>query len=213
MVNQGQKQLLWDLVNTFPKFLYNPFFEQTNYYLFEGSLILFNVISFLILIGATVEGEKTQGLLVKMVYVRQVDITYDSVNFDDPISTISYFTRLYLSFALSTEEAEKAIKDLLMRIKESKEGSKESVEVQMQRIMRLAAEKIHGAFRELKQDSVVNTAEFVMLVMNEALKSLIDLMYDGDDDYEDDTPLSKYFQIRNRTIKDVGALKDYEVLG
>ena len=80
--------------------------------------------------------------------------------------------------------------------------------------MRLAAEKIHGAVWELNRDSIVTTAEFVMVVMQEALKNLIDLLYDGDDDDEGEDNISRFvIQNHNDTKKDAGVSKDYEVLG
>ena len=169
-------------------------------------------MSFLILIGAIEDGQKTRSLLLKMIYVQQADIAYDSVNFDDPISTLSYFASLYISFALNSEGAEQIFNSFIMRIikKKTKEGSTKSAEVQAQDIMRLAAEKIHGALRGLKWDSVTITAEFLLLVMNEALKSLIELLNDDDDD--DDSPKFT-FQILDHAKKDAGVLKDYEVLG
>ena len=141
-----------------------------------------------------------------------MDTTYDSVNFDDPISTLSYFKKLYINFALNSEEAEQIFNDFMMQIikKKTKRGSTKSVEVRAQDIMRLAAEKIHGAFRELNQDSIVITAEFVMLVMQEALKSLTELLYDDD---EDDSLYKFTLHIRDHAKKDAGASKDYEVLG
>jgi hypothetical protein len=83
------------------------------------------------------------------------------------------------------------------------------LEIQAHHIMRLAAEKIHGAIQELNQDSVVTTAEFVKLVWTDALRSLLELMYGSDDD--DD--VTKLFRISNHSKKDAGILKDYELLG
>ena len=80
--------------------------------------------------------------------------------------------------------------------------------------MRLAAEKIHGAVRELNRDSIVTTAELVMVVMQEALKNLIELLYNGDDDDEEEDNISRFvIQNHNDTKKDAGVSKDYEVLG
>ena len=145
-----------------------------------------------------------------MIYVQQADIAYDSVDFDDPISTQSYFKKLFLSY-LNTEEIEKYVNDMVMQIstKKTKEVSEKSVEVQAQHIMRSAAEKVHGAFQELKRDSIITTADFVALVMDEAIRSLIYAVY-GDDDDDDSTEFN--FQIRDRT-KDAGVSKDYNVLG
>jgi hypothetical protein len=184
--------------------------------LLEGSLILFNLLLYLTLIETIKDEEQSFRILVKMIYAQQTDIAYDSVDFDDPASTLSYFTKLYLSFTDNTKEVEEHFKETMMWIikKKTKEGSNE---VRAQHIMRLAAEKIHGAFRELKRDKVVTTSEFVIQVILEAMSSLIDLMDDDDDD--DDGSFRYAFRIRDHSMKDAGASKDtgaskgYEALG
>jgi hypothetical protein len=78
--------------------------------------------------------------------------------------------------------------------------------------MRTAAEHVHAAFQNLNQDSISNTANYVLSVMREALESLIGLVQDAEDEDSD----SKYtFQlIRDHSKKDPGSvLKDYESLG
>ena len=191
----------------------NKLIDTLVFFSLEGSLILLSLLSFLTLIGAKEDDDKTQSRLLKMIYVQQTDTTYDSVNFDDPISNLSYFKKLVLSFALtiSSEEVDQYFNNLMMQIIKTKtmKNSKKSAEVQAQHIMRSAAEKIHDALQELNQDSIVTTAEFVMLVILEALGSLVDLSYDSDDD--DD--VSKLFRIRNHIEKDAGVSTDYEVLG
>jgi len=176
-----------------------------------GSLILFNLISLFTLFDVVEDGELALGLLASIIYIQQTDVTYDSVNFDDPISTLSYFKKLYQSFSrASEEEVDQLFKDLTRLMKY--EGSK-SAEVEAQHIMRSAAEKIHVAFRELNQDSIANTANFVFLVLKEAVGSLIDLVQDSDDDDDDDDTKYTFQLIRDHTKKDPGVLKDYEVLG
>jgi len=172
---------------------------------------LFNLISLLTLFDVVEDGELALGLLASIIYIQQTDVTYDSVNFDDPISTLSYFKKLYQSFSrASEEEVDQLFKDLTRLMKY--EGSK-SAEVEAQHIMRSAAEKIHVAFRELNQDSIANTANFVFLVLKEAVGSLIDLVQDSDDDDDDDDTKYTFQLIRDHTKKDPGVLKDYEVLG
>jgi hypothetical protein len=157
------------------------------------------------------DGELALGLLASIIYIQQTDVTYDSVNFDDPISTLSYFKKLYQSFSrASEEEVDQLFKDLTRLMKY--EGSK-SAEAEAQHIMKSAAEKIHIAFRELNQDSIANTANFVFLVLKEAIGSLIDLVQDSDDDDDDDDTKYTFQLIRDHTKKDPGVLKDYEVLG
>lgn len=89
----------------------------------------------------------------------------------------------------------------------TKKGSTDSAEVQALQIMRTAAEKIHGAFRELHPDSFVITAKFGLLVMKDAAGSLEDLALDG----------SGFFRKYNiqliRDKEDARVLKDYEILG
>ncbi|KAF8814005.1 hypothetical protein BYT27DRAFT_7083022 [Phlegmacium glaucopus] len=176
-----------------------------------GSLILFNLLTLLTLFDVVEDGELALGLLASIIYIQQTDITYDSINFEDPISTLSYFKKLYQSFSrASEEEVDQLFKDLTRLMK--REGSSKSAEVEAQQIMRSAAEKIHIAFRELNQDSISNTANFVFLVLKEAVESLIDLVQDSEDDDDSDTKYT--FQlIRDHTKKDAGVLKDYEVLG
>lgn len=156
------------------------------------------------------DGELALGLLASIIYIQQTDITYDSINFDDPLSTLSYFKKLYQSFSrTSDEEVDQLFKDLTRLLKTE---SSKSAETQAHDIMRSAAEKIHNAFRELNQDSIANTTNFVFLVLKEAVESLIDLVQDSDDDDDGDTKYT--FQlIRDHTKKDAGVLKDYEVLG
>ena len=152
-------------------------------------------------------------LLVKMLYVQQTDRSYDSVNFDDPISTLSYFKKLYQSFTLilSSEEVDQHFNELMMHIikAKTKKDSKKSAQVQAQHIMRLAAEKIHSAFQELNRDSVATTAQFVLVVMRGALESLVDLCHDADGD--DDG--SRFFQIRNHIAEEAGVSNEYEIVG
>ena len=171
---------------------------------YKGSLILLNFLSLVTISGVIDEGELALGLLGAIIYIQQVDITYDSVNFDDPISTLSYFKKLYQSFLrCSDEEVDIIFNELTQLLKTG--GNSESAEIEAQRIMRSAAEKIHGALQELNQGSISKTAAFVYAVFKEAVKALIDLVPDkGVDDIQ---------FIRNHTKKDAGVLKDYEVLG
>ena len=158
------------------------------------------------------DGELALSLLASIIYIQRTDITYDSVDFEDPQSTLSYFKKLYQSFSrTSEEEVDQLFKDLTRLMKT--DGST-SAEAEAQRIMKTAAEKIHVAFRELTQDSIANTANFVIIVLKEAVEGLIDLVQDSDDDDDDDDDTKYTFQlIRDHTKKDAGVLKDYEVLG
>ena len=148
--------------------------------------------------------------MAKLIYLQQTDFTYDSVNFDDPVSTLSYFKKLFQSFSrISDEEVEKIFKDMMGFInKRSMEGSIHSSEIQAQHIMKTAAEKIHTAFQELNRDSFVVTARFVFQVMKEAVDGLVDLIHDR----EGEGDFARFTLQRKRDKKD-GGLKDYEVLG
>jgi len=176
-----------------------------------GSLIFLNFVLLLILSEVVEDGEMSLGLMASLIYIQRTDITYDSVDFDDPLSTLSYFKKLYQSFSrVSEEEVEQLFKDLTRLLKID---ASQSAEVEAQHIMRSAAEKIHVAFRELNQDSIANTANYVFLVLKEALESLVNLVQDSDDDDDDDDSKYTFQLIRDHTKKDPGVLKEYEVLG
>jgi hypothetical protein len=170
------------------------------------------LLSFLAIIGTIKADENIQIVLVKMIFVQQVDFAYDSVNFDDPISTQSYFKMLYISFTGNPEEVINNLMTEMMK-KKNKDGSRKH-EVEAQHIMRSAAEKIHGVIRELKQDTTVIASEFVALVMRQAVHRLVDLVYDSvasDEDDDDFIPMSA-FHIRDNTREDAGVSTDYEPL-
>ena len=48
-----------------------------------------------------IEEERKTDFLAR---IQQTDIIYNSVNFDDPISTLSYFTKLCQPFTRNSEE-------------------------------------------------------------------------------------------------------------
>jgi len=156
-----------------------------------GVLILLNLFSVILTAGATeIEGNNTI-LMARMIFIQQADKTYDSINFNDPKSTLSYFKELYRPFFPDLEkeiDMDKRFNNLMRKLSmKAVDGSMKSVEIQ--NIMRMTAEKIHGAFRELKRDSVMDTANVVFNVMEEALSRLLDLIKDGDDDDKDSPPI------------------------
>jgi hypothetical protein len=64
------------------------------------------------LIKATEDGERVRRYRASIIYIQHIDSTYDSVDFDDPISTLSYFKKIFLSFSkLSDEEVNKRIRN------------------------------------------------------------------------------------------------------
>jgi viroplasmin and RNaseH domain-containing protein len=148
--------------------------------LLEGSLIACNLFLLQVLQEANEDRQETLTNYMGTIYIQQMDISYDSVDFDDPISTLSYFKKLYRSCTfLSEEEVERRWKSIMLFIKmKTEEGSTKSAEVQLHHIMRSAAEKIHGALNQ-DSDSVATpkqTSEFVTLVMTEAIHNIIGLL-------------------------------------
>ena len=175
---------------------YNPFMNRpidtlVFFFLLKGFLFLTCWISIPIIIGEIKSiQDSTQdrkgndfllGLVKELVYLHETDITYDSVNFDDPISTASYFTKL---MAGKGEFCEILIDSMGQTVR-SKDGSTQSAEVPMHHIMRSAAEKVHDAFREFNRDSsAMGSFELLMSVkyaVNEALRSILDVLKEGDD--------------------------------
>ena len=119
--------------------------------------------------------------LATAICIQHTDITYDSVNFDDPISTLSYFKKIYKQFRLESEEEEvdRVFTSMMQLFKMRVEkGSKISAEVQAQHIMRSAAEKIHIAFRGLNQNSIGDAEQTALIATVEAMQSLLELMDD-----------------------------------
>ena len=202
--------MLWDLVNTLTNFLYNPFLNKLIDALPEGSISLFNLLLVDTLFDLMEEGRKTETLLEMIIFVQRTDFTYDSVNFDDPISNLSYYKKLFQCFKEeSVEETDQTFQELMEGYKmKTKEGSTNSAEVQALHIMRSAAEKIHDALRDVNRDSFLITAQFVFLVMQEAGGSLLDLLTDDDDDGDSSENDLKLVHNKNDTFS-----KDYEVLG
>ena len=133
-------------------------------------------------IKATEEGDGIRLGLTIIVYVQYLDRTvYDSVNFDDPISTLSYFKKIQQSYTrTSDEEVDNDFEAMLYFFKlRSERGSKLSAEAQAHQIMRSTAEKIHATFRDLEQEGDGGTrAVFVTSMVLEAQISLLKLMRD-----------------------------------
>jgi len=130
-------------------------------------------------------------LMAKLIYILKTDATYDSVNFDDPISTRSYFVKFCLDVTHTVSEEEElnqTFKNLMSRIiMKTKDGSKQSAEGPIHLIMRSSSEKIHDIIREFNsrcQDSKSDChgwGEVLIAVGHanlEALHSISDLMHD-----------------------------------
>jgi len=174
------------------------------------TLLVVNGLTLLTMYDLVEDSEVALGLLASIIYIQQVDMGFDKVNFDEPIPTLIYFKTLYQAFSrIPPNEVDELFTDLTRLIKS---GGANNAEGEAHRIMRNAAEQIHYAFQDLNQESISNTANFVLLVIKDALEGLIELVQDSEDDDSD----SKYtFQlIRDHSKKDPGSvLKDYESLG
>jgi len=117
--------------------------------------------------------------MAMIIYIQRTDTTYDSVNFDDPISTLSYFKKVYQPFSqTSDEEVDKHFEPMMSYFERTtKRGSELSAEVQAHQIMRSAAEKIHATFQELDRDMYGIRVMTVTGVISEAHHSLVRLMH------------------------------------
>lgn len=156
------------------------------------------------------DSEVALGLLASIIYIQQADMAFENVNLSDPIVTLEYFKSLYQAFSrVPPEEVDELFKDLTRLMKLG--GTPNNAEGEAHNIMKTAAEQVHTAFQNLQQESISDVANYVLLVMRDALEKLIDLVQDSEDDSD-----SKYtFQlIRDHSKKDpASVLKDYESLG
>ena len=146
-----------------------------------------------------------------MISVQKADSDYDSVDFEDFTSTLSHFKKLSRpSTTMSEEEIDNhynefMAKTIMKQTKKDPEKSAAEVELEVQDIFRLAAEKIHGAFRELQPDSIETTAEFLQLVVQEAWMKLFELLSDDDDNSSPKRAL--------QLDPEPESSKEYEVIG
>lgn len=175
-----------------------------------GGLVLANGLTLLTMSDLIEDSEVALGLLASIIYIQQADMAFDKVNFNDPITTLEHFKSLYQAFSrVPPEEVDELFKDLTRLMKAG--GTVNNAEGEAHSIMRNASEQVHLAFENLQQQSISDVANYVLLVMKDALEKLIDLVQDSEDDSD-----SKYaFQlIRDHSKKDpASVLKDYESLG
>jgi DNA-binding transcriptional ArsR family regulator len=118
-------------------------------------------------------GGRFRSNIAETIYVQHIDTTYDSVDFDDPISTLSYFKKICIPVYSKSDEIFEGMMSIFKRRTEM--GSKILAEVKAQQIMRSAAEKVHDCFQELNRDSsesYLNTALIVAKTILEAYTSL-----------------------------------------
>ena len=133
-----------------------------------------------------------QELLARIIINQQIDSTYyEFVNFDDPISTLSYFKKLCRPLlSLSEEEFDQ----MFTHFKEN--GSKISAEAQAHHIMRSAAEKIDVAliaFRKMKREEmhVFLVDEIMVDAVQEAFGKILVLIRDCNNELEKDRDHTK----------------------
>ena len=134
-------------------------------------------------IKATEEGDLTRFTLAIVIRIQRMDTrTYDSVNFDDPISTLSYYKKIFHIIAqLSDEDIDDDLESMtyFFQLRTAERGSKLFAEAQAHQIMRSAAERIHVYFREIVDQEPYGEgigAFLVLGVMMEAHISLLKLM-------------------------------------
>jgi hypothetical protein len=142
------------------------------------------------------KGEKHRIYLAMIVYMQHTDLTYDSVDFNNPISTLTYFKKLLQIFSAwgwgSEGEIDRLFTDMMQILKRTEKGSIEFAEVQAQHIMRSAAEKVHGAFRDLNRDPF-KTTHLAIDVMLKAIHDLVELINDFRVNNEEDN--SEYLPV------------------
>ena len=121
--------------------------------------------------------------LPMIIRIQRTDTTYDSVDFDDPMSIISYFKKLcQVTLWKSEEEADFLVDSMMTQIMD-KETRDDSLEYAAKAIsvMILTAKEIHGALQELGRDDDYSTAktrkigQFISRVMEGALERLLEL--------------------------------------
>jgi len=164
-------------------------------YLHYGLLILSCWFSIPVIIDEikSFQIKKSLNPFEELLYIVETYTTYDSFNFDDPISTASYFTKICRSSTSSGEELNQLFKSMMRQTIKTKDGSTQSAEVPIHHIMRSAAEKIHDAIEEaidrdsrnaMTTDELFKLYELVTIVGIEALRSLLDLRYVYDDSHK-----------------------------
>ena len=177
-----------------------------------GTLLFTNILTMASMFDLIEESENALGVLAGVVYMHKLDLEYSTVNLDDPVGTYMYFRRMYQAFSqLSDEEMDPLFKHFNRLVLSSDESDAELQE-RLHEITRQVAEEIHATLRDIDSDSILNLANHILLVMKDALESMLELIQDVEDADSD----GKYsFQlIKARTRKDPGtSAKDYEVLG
>ena len=93
-------------------------------------------------------------ILSKTIRIQRTDTTYDSVDFGDPMSNVSYFKKLLEAKGMRQKDVDLIVNKIMARIidKETKDGMKALS------IMKSTADKIHGAFQKLSWDGDHSTA-------------------------------------------------------
>jgi hypothetical protein len=133
--------------------------------------------------------EQSRDIATKIIWIQRIDTTYDSVDFGDPTSTVSYFKKLYQAVSrFSEEDVDRTLNILMARTidKETKDadGSIKSSEAKALSIMKSTAEKIHGDFQKMgrvENQSLLDIlrtlrVKFVISAVIEAMESLLELV-------------------------------------
>ncbi|PPQ74042.1 hypothetical protein CVT24_012344 [Panaeolus cyanescens] len=177
------------------------------------SLLAFNLLTLLTMYDFIEDSETALSLMAGIIYTLAADGEFSSYDLNKPEEAWSYFKKLYQAFSRLPQDQLDELFDDLERLIKSSAQKNSGAPAEAQAIMKEAAEKIHEAFQDMEEVPVAHTANFVLLIMREALENLVRLAEEGEDDEESDTKYT--FQlIKDRSKKDAGAvLKDYESLG
>jgi len=113
-------------------------------------------------------------MMTRMILVQQTDATYDSVDFGDPMSIMTYFEKiLQVTTGLSEEKVHSYILVVRAIYMETKDDSMQIPGLKALSIMKSTADKIHGALQGLGPDEDPSAVMFfVQLTVNEAVRSL-----------------------------------------
>jgi len=139
-----------------------------------GSLILCNCLTLLYHRFYIKQGEQVRKMMTRMILVQQTDATYDSVDFGDPMSIMTYFEKiLQVTTGLSEEKVHSYILVVRAIYMETKDDSMRIPGLKALSIMKSTADKIHGALQGLGPDEDPSAVMFfVQLTVNEAVRSL-----------------------------------------
>ena len=139
---------------------------------------------------------RVEVIMSRLIQIQHVDTTYDTYNFDDPLSNLSYFKKLYQSStARPEEEIDEMFNDLMeILMRKTKKYSK-NYDVEALHTMRWAAEKTHDLFQGLNRDTYPSMLSLVLDVISAAVGNFGDLLRDSDNG---DESQAKYLPVESR---------------